>query len=160
VLFTMISNHYPQTYAHPRGWLVLVVILLLAAYVRHFFNLRHKGRTVWIIPLAAALGAAALAIAIAPPTPEASGAVPAFAQAQAIVEQRCVSCHAERPTQAGFAVAPKDLKLDSPEQIVANAQKIYQQVVTTRAMPIGNLTAMTDEERKTIAAWILGGAQR
>ncbi len=160
VLFTMISNHYPQTYGHPRGWLVLVVILLLAAYVRHFFNLRHKGRTVWAIPLTAALGALALAIAIAPAKPQASAAVPAFAQVQAIVAQRCVSCHAERPTQQGFAVAPKDVKLDSPERIVANAQKIYEQVVATRTMPIGNLTAMTDEERKTIAAWFTAGAGR
>jgi len=159
VLFTMISNHYPQTYGHPRGWVVLVVILLLAAYVRHFFNLRHKGRTVWAIPLTAALGALALALAIAP-KPQASDAVPAFAQVQAIIAQRCASCHAERPTQQGFAVAPKDVKLDSPERIVANAQKIYDQVVATRAMPIGNLTAMTDEERKTMAAWIVAGAPR
>jgi uncharacterized membrane protein len=158
VLFTMISNHYPQTYGHPRGWLVLVVILLLAAYVRHFFNLRHQGRTVWAIPVTAALGIVVLAIAIAPPRPQATNAAPTFAQVQAIVAQRCASCHADRPTQAGFAVAPKDVKLDTPERITANAQKIYQQVVTTRAMPIGNLTAMTDDERKAMAAWIMAGA--
>jgi uncharacterized membrane protein len=158
VLFTMISNHYPQTYGHPRGWLVLVVILLLAAYVRHFFNLRHRGRTLWAIPLTAAFALLALAIAIAPTKPQASTAVPTFAQVQAIVAQRCVACHAEQPTQAGFAVAPKDVKLDTPARIAANAQKIYQQVVTTRAMPIGNLTAMTDEERQTMAAWVTAGA--
>jgi len=56
VLFTMISNHYPLTYGHPRGWLVLIALLLLAAYVRHFFNLRHKGRTVWAILVTAAMG--------------------------------------------------------------------------------------------------------
>src|SRR6266496_6683849 len=66
VLFVMISNHYPLTYGHPYAWLVLVAILLLAAYVRHFFNLRHKGRSVWVIPITAALGTLALAIAIAP----------------------------------------------------------------------------------------------
>jgi uncharacterized membrane protein len=158
VLFTMISNHYPQTYGHARGWLVLVVILLLAAYVRHFFNLRHKGRTVWAIPLTAALGIFILAIVIAPKKPEASGAVPTFAQVQVIVAQRCVACHADQPTQAGFAMPPKDVKLDTPERIAANAQKIYQQVVTTRAMPIGNLTAMTDAERQTLAAWVTAGA--
>ena len=158
VLFTMISNHYPQTYGHPRAWLVLVVILLLAAYVRHFFNLRHKGRTVWAIPITAALGVLALAIAIAPTKPQASSAVPTFTQVQAIVAQRCVACHADRPMQAGFAVAPKDVRLDTPQRIAANAQKIYQQVVTTRAMPIGNLTAMTDEERQTMAAWVIAGA--
>ncbi len=158
VLFTMISNHYPLTYGHPQGWLVLLAILLLAAYVRHFFNLRHQGRTVWAIPVSAALGALALAVAIAPAKPQPGAAAPSFAQVQAIIAQRCVTCHAERPTQEGFAVAPKDVKLDSPQQIAANAQKIYAQAVTTRAMPIGNLTGMTDAERNTIAAWVAAGA--
>src|SRR5208282_2117131 len=100
----------------------------------------------------------ALAIAIAPTKPQASSAVPTFTQVQAIVAQRCVACHADRPMQAGFAVAPKDVRLDTPQRIAANAQKINQQVVTTRAMPIGNLTAMTDEERQTMAAWVIAGA--
>ena len=158
VLFIMISNHYPLTYGHPRGWLVLIAILLLAAYVRHFFNLRHKGRKVWAIPITAAIGALALAIAIAPPKPEAGNAAPTFAQVQAIIGQRCVSCHADKPTQEGFAAAPKDVKLDAPERITANEQRIYEQVVATKAMPIGNLTGMTDAERATIAAWVAGGA--
>ncbi len=160
VLFVMISNHYPLTYGHPRGWLVLIAILLLSAYVRHFFNLRHKGRRVWAIPVTAALGTLALAIAIAPPKPQVGSAAPTFAQVQAIVAQRCVSCHAEKPTQEGIAVAPKDVKLDAPERITANAQKIYEQVVATKAMPIGNLTGMTDGERATIAAWVTAGAAR
>jgi len=158
VLFIMISSHYPMTYGNSRAWLVLVVILLLAAYVRHFFNLRHQGRTVWAIPVTAALGALALAIAIAPAKPSTARAAPTFAQVQAIVAQRCASCHAEKPIQPGFAVAPKNVMLDTPERIGASAQKIYEQAVTTRAMPIGNLTEMTDAERSTLAAWIAVGA--
>jgi uncharacterized membrane protein len=158
VLFIMISSHYPMTYGHPRGWLILVAILLLAAYVRHFFNLRHRGRTVWAIPITAGLGALVLAIAIAPAKPSTPREAPNFAQVQAIVAQRCVSCHAEKPSQPGFAVAPKNVMLDTPERIGANVQKIYEQAVTTRAMPIGNLTGMTDAERSTLAAWIAAGA--
>ena len=157
VLFTMISNHYPLTYGHPRGWAVLIVILLLAAYIRHFFNLRHRGRALWAIPLTAALGVAALAVAIAPAKPPAA-AVVTFGEVQAIVAQRCAPCHAEKPTQEGFAVAPKDVKLDTPERIAAGAQKIYEQAVATQAMPIGNLTGMTDAERRAIAAWVAAGA--
>jgi len=160
VLFVMISNHYPLTYGHRYGWLILVAILLLAAWVRHFFNLRHKGRVVWAIPVSAALGALALAVAIAPPKPPPSGEAVSFGEVQSIVLSRCAGCHAERPTQPGFAVAPKDVKLDTPERIVASAPKIYDQAVATRAMPIGNLTGMTDAERSTIAAWIAGGARR
>jgi uncharacterized membrane protein len=107
VLFTMISSHYPLTYGHPRGWLVLIAILLLAAYVRHFFNLRHKRRSTWAIPITAALGALALAIAIAPPKPQAGRGAVTFAQVQTIIAQRCVSCHADKPIQEGFASRPR-----------------------------------------------------
>jgi uncharacterized membrane protein len=158
VLFIMISNHYPMTYAAPQAWLVLIVIMLLAAYVRHFFNLRHRGRTVWAIPVSAALGALLLAVLIAPEKPHASATPPPFAHVSAIITERCVACHADRPTQPGFAVAPKNVMLDTPERIAANAQKIYEQAVVTRAMPIGNLTAMTDNERAALAAWFAAGA--
>jgi uncharacterized membrane protein len=79
---------------------------------------------------------------------------------RASIAQRCVSCHAEKPTQEGFAVAPKDVKLDTAERITANAQKIYEQAVATKAMPIGNLTGMTDAERAKIAAWLAAGPGR
>ena len=159
VLFIMISNHYPLTYGNRYAWVVLTAILLLAAYVRHFFNLRHKGRVVWAIPILAALGAAALAVAIAPAKPKAADAV-SFAQVQSIVAQRCAPCHAERPTQAGFATAPMDVKLDTPDRVAASAQQIYEQAVVTRTMPIGNLTGMTDDERGLVAGWIAAGAAR
>ena len=82
-----------------------------------------------------------------------------YGTGQAIIGQRCVSCHADKPTQESFAAAPKDVKLDAPERITANEQRIYEQVVATKAMPIGNLTGMTDAERATIAAWVAGGAR-
>jgi uncharacterized membrane protein len=157
VLFAMLSGHAPQTFGHPRGWLVLVAIGLLAAYVRHFFNLRHRGRTVWAIPLSAAALALALAAAItpkrAPPAP-----VPAFAEVGAIVALRCVPCHAEHPSHPAFDAAPKGIKLESAAQIRASAAAIHQQTVATRAMPIGNLTGMTDAERALIGAWFAAGA--
>ena len=159
VLFVMISPHYPLTWGHPQGWLVLLAILLLAAWVRHFFNLRHRGRTVWAIPVSAAAGALALAAVIAPVRPDAANA-PEFARVEQIVVQRCASCHAARPTQPGFDVAPKGVLLDTPERIVAQAVKIGEQAVATRAMPIGNLTQMTDAERAALGAWIAAGARR
>jgi len=157
VLFIMISNHYPVTFGQPHAWLVLVAILLLAAYVRHFFNLRHRGRTAWAIPVTAALATLALAIAIAPHKPDAAQSY-TFSGVQRIVAIRCAPCHAETPAQPGFSVAPKGLLLETASQIAANAQKINDQAVVTRAMPIGNLTQMTDTERAILAAWIAAGA--
>jgi uncharacterized membrane protein len=157
VLFIMISNHYPVTFGQPHAWLVLVVILLLAACVRHFFNLRHKGRTVWAIPVTAALATLALAVAIAPHKPGTAQSY-TFTGVQRIVAIRCAPCHADTPAQPGYSVAPKGLLLETAAQIAANAQTINEQAVVTRAMPIGNLTQMTDAERSILAAWIAAGA--
>ena len=157
VLFIMISNHYPMTWGHAHAWLVLMAILLLAGFVRHFFNLRHRGRTAWWIPATAALGALVLAVAMKPATLAARPA-PAFADVQRIVATRCAVCHATTPRQAGFSEAPKGVRLDTPERIAGSAAAIEQQAVLTHAMPIGNLTGMTDDERATLGAWIAAGA--
>jgi uncharacterized membrane protein len=157
VLLTMIGNHYPMTFGHPHAWIVLLCMLLLAAWVRHFFNLRHRGRTVWAIPASAAVGALVLALAIAPPKPSTAMQV-SFADAQSIVRERCSACHATKPRQEGIATAPKGIILETPAQIVANAAAIRAQAVASRAMPLGNLTGMTDDERARLAAWIDAGA--
>src|SRR5579859_351471 len=89
VLFAMISNHFPMTYGHPQGWLVLIALMALGAWVRHFFNLRNQGRVVWWIPVSAALGVVVLAFAIAPRNIAARNTRVTFAQAQAVIAQRC-----------------------------------------------------------------------
>ncbi|MFO1314511.1 MAG: urate hydroxylase PuuD [Burkholderiales bacterium] len=156
VLFIMISNHYPLTFGHRHAWLVLVAILLIAAFIRHFFNLRHTGRTVWAIPVGAAVATLLLAIVIAPEPPKAYAWT--FADVQRIVAARCAPCHAAKPTQEGFNDPPKGFVLDSPAAIAAGAQKIHEQAVASRVMPIGNLTGMTDAERATLGAWVAAGA--
>jgi uncharacterized membrane protein len=47
--------------------------------------------------------------------------------------------------------------LDSPDHILTRAAQIHLQVAT-RAMPLGNLTGITEEERATMLAWIEHGA--
>ncbi|PWT72727.1 MAG: hypothetical protein C5B46_06385 [Proteobacteria bacterium] len=162
-LFTMISSHYPMTYGHSGNWLVLIGISIAGAAIRVFFVARHKQRS----PLApAAIGLLALivvAVAIAPSMrldPARSGDLPAgFASVQTIVASRCAVCHAQVPTQPGFTAAPKGVMFDSAERIAAQAAQIYQQT-STRVMPIGNLTGMTDAEREVIAQWYTSGAKR
>ena len=157
VLLTMISPHYPLLYAQRNAWLVLVVALLLAAWVRHFFNLRHRGRTVWAIPISGAIGAVLLAIAIVPVSLRGSE-VPRYAEIRAILDARCTGCHSAAPTQPGIAFAPKDVRLDTADGVRAHLADIARQAVATRAMPLGNLTAMTDGERAKLGAWIAAGA--
>ncbi len=49
--------------------------------------------------------------------------------------------------------ARKKGSLDSDEQIIVEAQRIHRQTVVTRAMPVGNLTNITDTERALIDRW-------
>jgi len=82
-----------------------------------------------------------------------------FAAVQGIVRQRCVSCHAAHPTQPGFATAPAGVMLDDPHGLQQNAARIYQQAVQLKAMPLANMTNMTDAERAQVAAWFESGAR-
>ncbi len=80
------------------------------------------------------------------------------AEARAIVERRCVSCHSANPTSEQFTSAPGGVVFDTPGQIAERADSIRAQAVDSRAMPLGNATGMTDEERETLGAWIAAGA--
>jgi uncharacterized membrane protein len=159
VVFAMLSNHFPATYGHSWSWLILIGLMAIGAWIRHFFNLRHTGRTVWAIPVTAALAIAGVAVAIRPQGSEGSTAEPAvpFSRAKAIVEQRCVPCHSSHPTKVDSA--PLGITFDTPEQIEAQAARIEQVAVTTRTMPLGNATGMTQAERDLLGAWIRQGAK-
>jgi uncharacterized membrane protein len=160
VLFAMLSNHFPSSYGHSYSWLVLMAMMVIGAWIRHFFNLRHAGRTVWAIPVTAALAIAGVAVAIRPAGGSAGGAVDgsvSFTRVHSIVEQRCVPCHSAHPTKV--SVAPKGVMFDTPDQIATQASAIQQVAVTTKVMPIGNATGMTQAERDALGAWIRAGAK-
>jgi uncharacterized membrane protein len=159
VVLTMISNHFPFLYGDEYAWLVLVVLMLIGAWVRHFFVLRRRGRTVLAIPVTAAVATVAVALAIQPDEPErASGSEVEPAAALAIVDERCATCHSADPTSEQFTSAPAGVVFDTPEQIADRADAIRAQAVDSKAMPLGNVTGMTDEERETLGAWIAAGA--
>jgi uncharacterized membrane protein len=156
VVLTMISNHFPFLYAHERAWLLLLALAALGAWTRHFFNLRHKGRNAWWIPASAAAGVVAIAVLIRPDAPAGTaGPAPSAAEVEAVVEARCVPCHATAPTQPGFTGSPAGgLVLETFEQIEAAAARIAEQAVETSAMPPGNVTGITNAERDVLARWL------
>jgi mono/diheme cytochrome c family protein len=82
--------------------------------------------------------------------------VPGDAEVLALVHKHCVPCHAAEPTHPAFAKPPARIMLETIEQVRQYAPRILTQVAETRAMPLGNETDMTDEERERIAAWIKG----
>jgi uncharacterized membrane protein len=162
VLFTMISGHYPMTYASGHGWVVLVVLGIAGVLVRYFFILSHEKygkRLVWALPVAAFVLMAAAAFWIAPRS-TATPAPVSFAVVAPIFAQRCAVCHSAHPTESGFTAAPDGVLLDTPQHIQANAQRVEEQAVMTHTMPLGNLTGMTQRERNEIGSWIAQGAKR
>jgi uncharacterized membrane protein len=155
VVFTMISNHLAFTYEHEHAWAVLVALVLIGAWIRHFFNLRHAGRTAWFIPVTAAAASVLLALVIRPDDGDGAPARAVVdAEAIAIVRERCVPCHSQNPTREGFDAAPGGIVLDTREQIEDQAAAVEEQAVRSEAMPLGNVTRMTDQERETLGAWL------
>jgi uncharacterized membrane protein len=155
IIFIMISNHYPMTYGHESGWLVLVAIGFISAFARHFFNLRNQGVSKPSILVIAAIMLAALAATMVPAKIEAQKgeAILSDVQAMVIIEQRCTSCHAVTPSNAGFASAPAGIVLETPAQALAVKDKMIP-ALQNGYMPLGNLTKMTDEERQQLMVWL------
>ncbi|KRB93775.1 urate hydroxylase PuuD [Noviherbaspirillum sp. Root189] len=162
VLFAMLSNHYNMTYSHQYNWLVLVLIMVAGVLIRQFFILRHKGVVNVVYPIVAVALLAAVAAWIAPSRPAAaaagaSAAAVDVAQVKPVMDKHCIQCHAAAPTL--MPTPAKGLMFDQPDQIKAHAQQIYQQVVVQKAMPLGNITNMTEDERALIGRWFEGGAK-
>lgn len=164
VLLIMISHHYPMTYGAQRPWLVLALLGATGIAIRHIFNVRHRhGPTGRWIALAVLLAL----VSVTYVSMEKSGAPAAqasvdpdaisFADVQPIIEQHCTSCHAEQPTSELFSEPPLGLKLENFEEVHAASTKVKQMAVDSDAMPLGNMTGMTDEERATLGAWIVAG---
>lgn len=158
ILFLMISNHYPMTYGHDQAWAVLVAIIMISAWARHFFNLRHRGITKPSILVSALVALMILAAMIAPPSiyrakPVAEVGV-STAIALSIVLQRCTSCHSEQPTDDVFTIAPAGVVLQNEAQLRQWAPRILARVVQSRDMPFINKTQMTDGERERLGQWL------
>jgi uncharacterized membrane protein len=163
VVFLMLSNHYPLFFATRYNWVIVAIVLAIGPVIRHFYNSRHEGKGspwwTWAIAAAGMIAVALLSNA-GPPGPKRS-ALPAsatFANVEDILLTRCSMCHAAEPVWAGIAAAPKGVRFDEPEQIRLHARLIDINAVRSHAMPPGNITEITLDERQTLAAWLAAGA--
>jgi uncharacterized membrane protein len=153
VLFVMTSNHYALTYAHEYNWAILIAISLAGALIRVYFVARHAGKASPVPIVVAGLILLLVAIAIAPKTRAATGDKVTLSMIRPVIESRCTTCHSRNPTHIAFPAAPSGVVLDTDEEIIAEALRIHQQTVVLKAMPIGNLTDISEEERALIDAW-------
>lgn len=159
VLFVMVSNHFPSTFGYQHPWLILSIISIGAAGVKHYLNLREKNKqTVWVMPISVLILLAAAFISAPDRNPEACKSKVSFSEVNNIVQKRCIACHSAKPTDDFYKMPPNGVMYDTPDGIVAKKDLIMQRVVLTKTMPQNNKTNMTEAERNTIRCWIEQGA--
>ncbi len=158
VLFVMISNHFPSTFGNDQPWLVLAIISLGAAGVKHYLNLKERGQlTYWVMPMSVLILLAAAYIT-APAKPGECAKEVSFTEVNTIVQKRCIACHSSKPTDDVYTSPPNGVMYDTPDQIFKLRDKIMQRVVITKTMPQNNKTGITQKERDLIRCWIEQGA--
>jgi uncharacterized membrane protein len=161
VIIAMLSNHYGWLYQGAHNWIVLVLMMLGGALIRHSFAARHKAhvqgrRTPWEHAIVGTLVIVGVMVGLAPRKAneaDAASATPAtLAAVQAIVAERCVACH-------NAQLQSKNVALHTPALIRQHAQSVYQQTVVLKLMPMNNSTQITDAERSVIRRWFEAGAK-
>ncbi len=166
VVFLMLSNHYPLVFATRWNWIIASLVFLMGVTIRHWFNTRHArkgsphwtwGVTVILFLIIAWLSTAPMRTVPADARTEAAAlrfaAAQGFADVAGIVQGRCSMCHAAAPVWDGMLWPPKGVVLETEGQIAREARRIFLQAGISEAMPPGNLTFISPEERAAIAAW-------
>jgi uncharacterized membrane protein len=168
VLFLMLSNHYPLATSTAYNWVIASLVFLIGVVIRHYFNTVHarKGNPTWAWLVAAVLFVVVIWLSTVPKIlagePKVSQAAQPFMTAAGFntvrdtVIERCSMCHSAEPVWPGMIHAPKDVRLDTAEAIAAHARLIYLQAGASHAMPPGNVTEVTPDERAEIVAWYRG----
>ncbi len=162
VIFIMISNHYPLIYATKYSWLIISIILIIGALIRHFFNIKHTGAKppYWVCVPIIVLGSIIFYISdLGKPklnnvknTATLIELIPekTLVSAQDIIVSKCSMCHAKEPLWENMENAPKLVNLETPTDIINNIDNIYKQSVLSYAMPPGNISFLEENERGLI----------
>lgn len=162
LLFIMISNHFPSTYGHHLRFVVLAMVMIGGAGVRHFMNLRYAGRA-WLGPAVAMGAMVVVGLVLLTRIKEAPAVTVtdqvSFARVQEIIQARCVQCHSAKPSDDQFVVAPNNVMFDTAERIQAMAARIKDRAYTNQTMPFLNKTQITPQERAELGAWVDQGAK-
>ena len=162
VIFIMISNHYPLIYATKYSWIIISIILIIGALIRHFFNIKHTGAKppYWVCVPIIILGSIIFYISdLGKPklnnvknTATLIELIPekTLVSAQEIIVSKCSICHAKEPLWENMKNAPKLVNLETPTDIINNIDNIYKQSVLSYAMPPGNISFLEENERSLI----------
>ncbi len=159
VLVMMVSNHYPMLAGHPDTWLVVALIVVGGASVRHFLN-RHDAHDPlekygWALPIAVVALGFAVWLTVPQVNTVPAGMTVSESEVLAIVGKHCIMCHSAHPSHEGFDAPPKGVILTSIPDIVLHKDQILAQAVNSDTMPLGNETHITEEERQKLGAFLM-----
>ncbi|UUP16963.1 urate hydroxylase PuuD [Nitratireductor thuwali] len=165
VVFLMLSNHYPLAFGTEFNWVIASLIFIVGVLIRHYFNTAHagKGHPHWTWGAAAVLFVIIMWLSTVPAVLTGERQVSAaeerfiasahFPAVRDTVMGRCAMCHAAEPAYDGVPVAPSNVKLDTDAEIAAHAREIYLQAGRSHAMPPGNVSGMSEQERRLLVTW-------
>lgn len=165
VLFLMLSNHYPLAFGTEFNWVIASLVFIIGVLIRHYFNSVHarKGNPTWTWLAATILFIIIVWLSTVPKVltgdqkvasaEQALIASTHFPAARDTVLGRCSMCHAAEPVYEGIYQAPKGVTLDTDEAIAGHAREIYLQAGRSHAMPPGNVTDITPQERQLLVTW-------
>ena len=163
VIFIMIGNHYPIVYATSYSWVIISLILIVGALIRHFFNIKHTGEKppYWVLlPIIILITLSIYISYIGKPNlklnnksnVELISKIPKLilTNAEEVIITKCSMCHAREPLWDNMKSAPKLILLETQQDIIKNINSIYKQSVVSFAMPPGNITFLELAERENI----------
>ena len=161
VIFLMLSNHYPLSFATEHAWLIACLVFLMGVTIRHWFNTVHAraGRPHWTWAATALIFLGIMWLSTAPLERQDTKQMTRFVEAadfdtvHDIVVGRCSMCHAEEPVWDGLLWPPKGVILETKGDIARNARDIYLQAGLSHAMPPNNAGILAEDERSAIVAW-------
>jgi len=162
VLLMMISSHFPMIFSNQHSWVVVGLVIIIGGIIRDYYNAKNQGksgsRLKWQWATAAAFMAVLMVfISYREDVKVAEDDQLEATDVLAIVQTRCVSCHAAKPTDEDIEEAPGGVKLETLADIKKYSAVILKQAVLTNAMPLGNKTKMTKKERQGMGDWIKRG---
>jgi uncharacterized membrane protein len=149
VLFTMLAGHFAFVFGADEAWVVFILIAVLTALIRVFFNRWHAGRRAWWIPVVAVVGVVALAIWLKPEEDrgtQASGN--ATAGSEVFGSAGCAACHTLADARATGQVGPN---LDSAKP---SAELVKERVTIGQGVMPSFRDKLTETQIADVAAYV------